>query len=459
MYDTLFKKLERSQKSGTYKVTGKVAPERKQTVQMKALYAVHNWEDMDSLENRTGLPKRLKSGIENLSGLSMDDVRVHYNSSRPAQFYALAYTQGTDIHVAPGQEKHLAHEAWHVVQQKEGRVHPTMQVEGVPINDSRILEHEADIMGSKAVQCKIADRLIRSRSVNSTCVQRVLPVNELKGMKIVGINQSNDEKEISVKENGDVGEEIITKDWPLFGQGRTAKQKALRAISILAGKIGDVVNNSSMDDSECFYVTIKAKYKARGNWNFLLWNSREPVTIKLKYDFRKKGIRSGQTGGPGYIVKVIKSRKDSQSDAEADMMYGGDNKSDSQYSNKHELVPGSILAATYGEKEQAPIGTNFDAYTKLAGEGARFQCVRENMDRLTDNTVFHIKNELEGVRFCELWKTWSATFHKKYNIQNNEIVSELSKEDSNSGKEKNTLCMGNGKYTTATAFSDDEISL
>lgn len=93
MYDTLFKKLERSQKSGTYKVTGKVAPERKQTVQMKALYAVHNWEDMDSLENRTGLPKRLKSGIENLSGLSMDDVRVHYNSSRPAQFYALAYTQ------------------------------------------------------------------------------------------------------------------------------------------------------------------------------------------------------------------------------------------------------------------------------------------------------------------------------------------------------------------------------
>ncbi|MEM7041075.1 MAG: DUF4157 domain-containing protein [Bacteroidota bacterium] len=35
---------------------------------------------------------------------------------------AHAYDQGTDIHIGPGQEKHLPHEAWHVVQQKQGRV-------------------------------------------------------------------------------------------------------------------------------------------------------------------------------------------------------------------------------------------------------------------------------------------------------------------------------------------------
>jgi len=33
--------------------------------------------------NRTGLPNNLKSGIENLSGFAMDDVKVHYNSSKP----------------------------------------------------------------------------------------------------------------------------------------------------------------------------------------------------------------------------------------------------------------------------------------------------------------------------------------------------------------------------------------
>ena len=66
----------------------------------------------------------------------MDDVKVHYNSSKPAQLQAHAYAQGTDIHLAPGQEKHLPHEAWHVVQQKQGRVRPTMQMKGgVGVND------------------------------------------------------------------------------------------------------------------------------------------------------------------------------------------------------------------------------------------------------------------------------------------------------------------------------------
>ncbi|MCG8575222.1 MAG: DUF4157 domain-containing protein, partial [Flavobacteriales bacterium] len=86
--------------------------------------------------NNTGLPNQLKSGIENLSGHSMDDVKVHYNSSKPAQLNAHAYAQGTDIHVASGQEKHLAHEAWHVVQQKQGRVKPTKQLKSkVNVND------------------------------------------------------------------------------------------------------------------------------------------------------------------------------------------------------------------------------------------------------------------------------------------------------------------------------------
>ncbi|WP_316632398.1 DUF4157 domain-containing protein [uncultured Flavobacterium sp.] len=103
--------------------------------------------------NNTGLPENLKSGIENLSGHSMDDVKVHYNSDKPAQLNAHAYAQGTDIHIASGQEKHLPHEAWHVVQQKQGRVKPTLQMKGkVNVNDNKGLEKEADIMGAKAYQ-------------------------------------------------------------------------------------------------------------------------------------------------------------------------------------------------------------------------------------------------------------------------------------------------------------------
>lgn len=43
-----------------------------------------------SKPNLTGLPDDLKTGVEDLSGYSMDDVKVHYNSSQPAQLNAHA---------------------------------------------------------------------------------------------------------------------------------------------------------------------------------------------------------------------------------------------------------------------------------------------------------------------------------------------------------------------------------
>ena len=103
--------------------------------------------------NGNGLPDSLKSGIESLSGLSMDDIKVHYRSDKPAQLQAHAYAQGNEIHLAPGQEQHLPHEAWHVVQQKQGRVAATRQLKGsVSINDDAGLEAEADVMGASAAR-------------------------------------------------------------------------------------------------------------------------------------------------------------------------------------------------------------------------------------------------------------------------------------------------------------------
>lgn len=125
--------------------------------------------------NNTGLPDQLKSGIEQLSGHTMDDVKVHYNSSQPAQLNAHAYAQGTNIHLAPGQEKHLPHEAWHVVQQKQGRVKPTLQMKGkVNINDDQHLEMEADMMGRRAIQLlkKESSAISKANFVPANIVQR-----------------------------------------------------------------------------------------------------------------------------------------------------------------------------------------------------------------------------------------------------------------------------------------------
>lgn len=124
--------------------------------------------------NRTGIPDRLKSGLEALSAMDLSGVRVHRNSPKPAQLNALAFTQGQEIHVAPGQEKHLPHEGWHVVQQMQGRVRATMQLkDGIPVNDDDGMEHEADVMGEGAIRLGIDSATVRS----SIC-QQFLSVRE-----------------------------------------------------------------------------------------------------------------------------------------------------------------------------------------------------------------------------------------------------------------------------------------
>lgn len=139
------------------------------TAQLKEISVVQKVEEKEPLqgkfatlqkqenkvENKTGLPDNLKSGIENLSGVDISDVNVHYNSDKPAQLNAHAFAQGTEIHVAAGQEKHLPHEAWHTVQQKQGRVTPTFKMKkDVAVNDDSHLEKEADQMGDKANSIK-----------------------------------------------------------------------------------------------------------------------------------------------------------------------------------------------------------------------------------------------------------------------------------------------------------------
>ncbi|HAS46654.1 MAG TPA: hypothetical protein DCS93_39590 [Microscillaceae bacterium] len=127
----------------------------------------------------SNLPAQIRTNMESMGGVDLSDVKVHYNSSKPAEMDAQmnaqmpagvvqnkktpiqqkteAFAQGSDVHLAPGMDKHLAHEAWHVVQQKQGRVQPTSTNGGVAINDSPALEQEADNMGDKAMQMKATE--------------------------------------------------------------------------------------------------------------------------------------------------------------------------------------------------------------------------------------------------------------------------------------------------------------
>ncbi len=111
---------------------------------------MYGYVDMDEKEgrrqseNRTGIPDQLLQRAETKAGMSLRDVRVHYNSPKPSDVQALAYTQGSHIYIGPGQEEHLPHEIGHVVQQKEGQVRATTVVNGQAVNDDPRLERGAD---------------------------------------------------------------------------------------------------------------------------------------------------------------------------------------------------------------------------------------------------------------------------------------------------------------------------
>ncbi|KAI9135713.1 DUF4157 domain-containing protein [Acaryochloris sp. CCMEE 5410] len=153
-------------KQGLGQLSGQYTPTPQQGM-LQPMDATQLQPDNFHRENHTGMPDPLKSGLEQLSGFDLSNVRVHRSSAKPAQLNALAYAQGQDIHLGPGEEQHLPHEGWHVVQQMQGRVKPTLQAQGVSINEDDALEHEADVMGAKALAMKGCDQ-ITTRSLSTT---------------------------------------------------------------------------------------------------------------------------------------------------------------------------------------------------------------------------------------------------------------------------------------------------
>jgi hypothetical protein len=105
------------------------------------------------------MPEEVRGRMETAFGVDFSPVRIHEGPQAEA-VGALAYTQGTDIHFAPGQyqpasqrgQELLGHEMAHVVQQSQGRVQATRQAKGLDVNDDASLEREADEMGRKAAR-------------------------------------------------------------------------------------------------------------------------------------------------------------------------------------------------------------------------------------------------------------------------------------------------------------------
>ena len=116
----------------------------------------------------------VRTKMETSFGADFSEVRVHEGAHASAMG-ALGYTQGTNVHFAPGQyqpetkggQELLGHELAHVVQQSQGRVQATTQAKGASINDDSSLEREADDMGGRAARGEPASEAAGARPVNT----------------------------------------------------------------------------------------------------------------------------------------------------------------------------------------------------------------------------------------------------------------------------------------------------
>lgn len=124
----------------------------------------------------TNIPEDVLSKMENSFATSFADVKVKKDDTEASSLGAQAYTQGNNIHFAPGKfnpathtgQELLGHELTHVVQQRDGRVSGTQNKstsgyshidtsKEANINNDTSLESEADIMGKRAAQGQIAN--------------------------------------------------------------------------------------------------------------------------------------------------------------------------------------------------------------------------------------------------------------------------------------------------------------
>jgi len=75
---------------------------------------LQEWQSktQQSEENSTGLLDDLKANLETMSGMSLDHVKVHYNSSKSAKLGAYAYVKiSLDLRIAMKKHKKISKNA------------------------------------------------------------------------------------------------------------------------------------------------------------------------------------------------------------------------------------------------------------------------------------------------------------------------------------------------------------
>ena len=264
------------------------------------------------------LPENLKAGVESLSGQSMEGVNVHHNSSAPAQLQAHAFAQGSDIHLGPGQEKHLPHEAWHVAQQRQGRVQPTVQMKGVSVNHDTSLEREADVMGARAqsVGQSVSSDAVPEQGKPSGVSAKVLQGGFFDSVKAFfgGKKKEEPKPEAAAKSAPE-----SPKDTPVAEPEAEAEKPAIDDRATSWKEVDAAADKSRMDAAGQQFLEDKHQ-KKKDAWMV----KKDTGTLWDSDDYTKKGPDGKRVAmtAEERLEKVQKDKQDNIASAGKGMIYG-----------------------------------------------------------------------------------------------------------------------------------------
>lgn len=136
----------------------------------------------------------------------------------------------------------------------------------------------------------------------------------------------------------------------------------------------------------------------------------------------------------GYILQI------NDGIHEGHIRKSGENRlSPSVFNVNHADTQNEVISSLLTDTKRSEVGNisrehgnkSWDAYTKLAGEGARFQCVKNHISDIKDNTTFGInENGVEGIEkpnvtFSTLWKSWGTVFKSAFNIPDSTVAEKI----------------------------------
>lgn len=173
---------------------------------------------------------------------------------------------------------------WHLVQQRQGRVKPTLQAKGMGINDDPELEQEAEWMGEKA-----------ARATPSGAFQRNLarPLRELSKARGGGIKELND----------------LNAWQPLASSTATTAMH----IASTAEATGKVVQAAAKKKKKPEPMSLSAFHKntqAPQKNPSQIWKA-QPPTVKMTPPPGAYAVKQSDSGKANEIINIIKEWKQS----------------------------------------------------------------------------------------------------------------------------------------------------